>query len=439
VTPGISAFEYAQRRARLADKLPAHSIAILSASETKYRSGAVFYKYYQDADFAYITGFLEPEAVAVIQKNLTDEEPIFHLYVRPKNAKAELWEGARSGIQAAQDVFNGDEVGDVANVRSILNDLIGGAKHVYTDIPTTLPDQRTSFNGRYLNGLAHWKVEGLPKLLRESKEVTLHPLRRTMNELRVVKSPAEIDNMLRAGVASGKAFNKVMASGFTKETDLQTSLEYEILRAGCEGMAYVPVVGSGRNALSIHYVRNDDVIRDQHLVLVDGGGQYGGYVTDITRTWSAAAPGRWSQAQKDLYSAVLEPQKTLVAKCSASQKLSLDDLHSEAENLLKQNFKALGFDVSGDAMNSLFPHHVSHHVGLDVHDAPGYSRKERLVPGNCITIEPGVYVSESDRWPTHFRGMGIRIEDSICIQEDGPLVLTGEAIKEVSIPNGDRG
>lgn len=432
MTPGITALEYAQRRARLARKLPPNSIAILSASDLKYRSGAVFYKYHQDADFSYLTGFLEPEALAVVEKGANNEDAIFHLYVRPKDAKAELWEGARSGIQAAQDVFNGDEVGDVANVHKRLRDLIKSAQHVYVDIPSTLPDQAASFNGKYLSGLAHWKVQELPNLLRGSTSLTTHPLRTTMNELRAIKSEAEIANMLRAGRASGKAFTRTMSRQYTKEADLQASLEYAVYQSGCEGMAYVPVIAGGRNALSIHYVRNDDVFDSSTLVLVDAGGQFGGYITDITRTWPAGSGGRWSQAQKDLYMAVLEPQKKLIGKCRANANLSLDGLHGEAEGLLRNNLKSLGFDVAGDAMSILFPHHVSHHIGLDVHDAPGYSRKTKLVSGNCITIEPGVYVSDSDRWPEHFRGMGIRIEDSICIQDDRPLVLTAEAVKEVS-------
>lgn len=260
-----------------------------------------------------------------------------------------------------------------------------------------------------------------------------------MNELRVKKSEAEVANMLHAGKASGRAFTKTMRQHFTKEADLQAYLEYQIYREGCEDMAYVPVIAGGKNALSIHYVRNDDMLPgsdsrngdESSFVLVDAGGQYGGYITDITRTWPTGPDSKFSKAQQDLYSAVLEPQKKLVAKCYAGANLSLDDLHHEAETSLRHNLKGLGFDVSGDAMGILFPHHVSHHIGLDVHDAPGFSRKVRLEPGMCITIEPGVYVSESDRWPKWFRGMGIRIEDSICVQQHEPLVLTTEAIKEV--------
>lgn len=326
------------------------------------------------------------------------------------------------------------QAGDITNVHKVLPDLIQSARHVYTDIPTTLPDHAASYNGQYLNGLAHWRTQNLPALLRKTDTLTLHPLRKTMNELRVRKSESEVANMLRAGKASGRALTLAMQRQFAGEAALQAYLEYQILQEGCEGMAYVPVVASGTNALSIHYVRNDELFPDDadNFVLVDAGGQYGGYITDITRTWPTRSGNKFSQAQKDLYSAVLEPQKRLVSKCSADANLSLDDLHHEAETSLRSNLKALGFDVSGDAMRILFPHHISHHIGLDVHDAPGFSRRVRLEPGMCVTIEPGVYVPDSDRWPKWYRGMGIRIEDSICVQQQQPLVLTTEAVKEVS-------
>jgi len=168
---------------------------------------------------------------------------------------------------------------------------------------------------------------------------------------------------------------------------------------------------------------------DGHLVLVDAGGEYGGYITDITRTWPVN--GKFSPAQKDLYQAVLNVQRTCVALCRETANVSLDKLHHIAEHGLKDQLKQLGFDLSGTALETLFPHHVGHYIGLDVHDSPGYPRTADLKAGQCITIEPGVYVPNDDRWPRHFRGLGIRIEDSVCIQEEGPLVMTTEAVKEV--------
>jgi intermediate cleaving peptidase 55 len=213
--------------------------------------------------------------------------------------------------------------------------------------------------------------------------------------------------------------------------------------------------------------------------LVDAGAQYGGYITDISRTWPNN--GVFSPAQRDLYLAVLSAQRHAVSLCRENAEATLDKIHSTAERMLKDSLKDLGFDMSGNvssftyasiagefpsvnlimtvqkALVNLFPHHIGHYIGLDVHDSPGYLRSERLEAGMCITIEPyvplllethhytkpaiditnsGIYVPSHDpsgRWPKHFRGMGIRIEDSVCVDKEAPFVLSTEAVKEVSL------
>jgi intermediate cleaving peptidase 55 len=164
-------------------------------------------------------------------------------------------------------------------------------------------------------------------------------------------------------------------------------------------------------------------------VLVDAGGEYGGYVADITRTWPVDKT--FTPAQRDLYTMLLETQKNVVEMCKESANLSLDRLHRITDNMLRDGLKDLGFDVSGRNMEQLFPHHVGHFVGLDVHDAPGHPRTGALVQGNCITIEPGVYVPDDERWPERFRGLAMRVEDSVVIGKDAPEVLTATAAKEI--------
>ena len=431
MTPGITALEYAQRRTRLAAKLPDEAIAIVAASDIKYRTGGVFYEFHQDPDFFYLTGFNEPEALAVIAKSSQEDDHIFHLYVREKDPKAEIWDGARSGTVAARDVFNADETADIATLKDVLPPVINEASQVYTDITTaSTPSVLSHF--LYGSSSSKTRAEGFSTLIDSSKTRSLHPV---LNDLRVIKTPAEISNMRRAGKLSGRAFTQTMrqSSHFYSESALDAYLEYQFRLQGCHSSAFEPVVASGSNALSIHYVRNDALMSKDEFVLVDGGGSYGGYISDITRTWPAN--GRFSAAQKDLYEAVLSVQRTCISLCRADARLSLDRIHEIAEEGLRTNLKSLGFDLSArDAMNTLFPHHLSHYIGLDVHDSAGYSRKNLLEKGNCVTIEPGIYVPKDDgdeRWPQHFRGMGIRIEDSIAVGEESPTLLTAEAVKEV--------
>ncbi|KAI1623695.1 X-Pro aminopeptidase [Exophiala viscosa] len=423
LTPGITAQEYADRRTKLAAALPAKAIAIVAASDIVFRSGSVFYEFHQDPDFFYLTGFNEPEALAVIGKDASGTDHTFHLYVRDKDPKAEIWDGARSGIQAARDVFNADETGNISGIKHILPELVGAASQVYTDI--TNPDPNTSALRRFLYGQSR-KTTEFAELLQSNKISRLRPV---MNDLRAFKSPAEIEVLRRAGKASGRAHTEAMRKAWTREKELDAYLRYRFVANGCDTTAFEPVVAGGQNALGIHYVRNDDILQDDELVLVDGGGKYGGYIADITRTWPVS--GKFTDPQRDLYQAVLNMQRSLISLCRGSANMSLDKLHSIAEDHLSKELKQIGFDMSSKAIEKLFPHHLSHYIGLDVHDSIGYTRKTVLQEGHCITIEPGIYVPDDERWPKHFRNMGIRIEDSVCVQEDSPYVLTTEAVKEV--------
>ncbi|KAF3937008.1 hypothetical protein ABW19_dt0209485 [Dactylella cylindrospora] len=248
--------------------------------------------------------------------------------------------------------------------------------------------------------------------------------------LRSFKSFAEITNMRNAGRISGRAFNETIERRWKTEADLWAFLEYQFRIGGCEKSAYVPVVGGGDNALKIHYTKNDMTLKDGDLVLVDAGGSYGGYVTDITRTWPVN--GKFSDAQRDLYEIVLEVQRKCVGLCREDAKMSLDQLHGIAEDELLAGLRSLGFNITTrDMTSTLFPHHLSHYVGIDVHDCGSYGRNQKLKVGQCVTVEPGIYVPRDDRYPRHFHGMGIRIEDSVCVDETSPIVLSANAAKEV--------
>ncbi|KAL9113839.1 MAG: hypothetical protein Q9227_001973 [Pyrenula ochraceoflavens] len=423
LTPGISALEYAQRRSKLAAKLPKNSIAIVAATDIKYRSNSTFYEFRQDSDFFYLTGFNEPAALAVIGKTSDQNDHTLQLFVREKEEKAEIWEGARSGTQAAIDVFNADEAYDVTRIQDVLPRIVGNASQVYTEL--TQPTPGISSFTRFLYG-AGPQNKAVADVLQSSKVRSLRPV---VNDLRVLKSEAEIRAMRKAGQAAGRAHTKAMAKSFTLEKDLDAFLEYQLRLEGCDSAAFEPVVAGGANALSIHYVRNDDAFRHEELVLVDCGGEYGNYISDITRTWPMN--GRFTGPQHDLYEAVLRCQRSCISMCRESASVTLDQLHDIAETALKDQLKQLGFDMSGGAIQTLFPHHLGHYIGIDVHDTPGYSRGNKLEAGNCVTIEPGLYIPFDDRWPKHFQGLGIRIEDSICVQQEHPYNLTAEAVKEV--------
>ena len=309
--------------------------------------------------------------------------------------------------------------GSIHNLHALLPPIIRSASEVYTD------DARSSsYSSIFKN--QDQSLNAFQNMVRDSK---IKPLKPLMNDLRIIKSEAEIANMRMAGKISGRAFTNAMRRQWTKEKDLGAFLDYDFKIGGCEATAYFPVIAGGKNALRIHYVRNDDILQNGEVVLVDAGGEYGGYITDITRTWPVS--GKFSDPQRDLYEMILRVQRSSVSLCKESSNMTLDNIHQATESGLKDGLKQLGFEMSGNALETLFPHHVGHYVGLDVHDCPGYSRAVPLKTGHVVTVEPGIYVPGDNRWPEHFRGIGIRIEDSVCVQEDSPQILTTEAVKEI--------
>ncbi|KAK9460540.1 peptidase M24, structural domain-containing protein [Lipomyces oligophaga] len=430
ITPGISALEYHERRAALAAKMPLGSIAILVGNEIKTRSGAVFYEFHQNPDFYYLTGFNEPTALAIIEKS-TDDDYTFHMFVQPKNERIELWEGPRTGVQGALDVFNADEAGDIDHAPVYLGRLLKGAKQVFMDYGPG-PSKLAGFFSAAVGNARHATTEAhITELIKKYKipASAVKPLAPLVQSLRAVKSAAEIAVMRTAGRISGRAISWASGEKCKTERELDATLDYGFRRGGCEKSAYVPVVAGGTNALAIHYTRNDNVLHDGDLVLIDAGGQYGGYCADISRAWPVN--GRFTAAQRDLYEAVLSTQKALINRVVAGT--SLESLHAQSVEIFAHEIKQIGFEVSRAVLSEvLYPHYVGHHLGLDVHDVPLTSRRIPLVSGNVITIEPGLYVPENDsRFPEAFRGMGLRIEDNVAVNGHNPVVLSVEAVKEV--------
>lgn len=317
------------------------------------------------------------------------------------------------------------QTGDVNQISRLLSPIISTASKIYTNFSTE--PKPKSFFSRFLNDNSP-KAEGLTKIF-ESRSIL--PLRDIIHGVRNLKSDAEIANMRKVGQASGRAYTDAMRQSWTTEKDLAAFMDYKFKMNGCDGPAYIPVVAGGQNGSIIHYTRNDLPLKAGEMVMVDAGGEYGGYITDITRVWPISST--FTGAQKDLYNAVLATQRHCISLCRANASVSLDGLHDIAEADLKDQLKQLGFDMSGKALEILFPHHLSHYIGLDVHETPGQSRKTSLQARQCVAIEPGIYVPDTDDFPAHFRGMSVRVEDSVCVQDEHPLVLTTEAVKEVCI------
>lgn len=440
LTPGISAAEYYHRRLELALKLPEKSAAVLVGNRVQHSSGAVFYNFQQNNDLYYLSGWLEPDLVIVIEKiaaNNDENDVVFHMIVPPKNPASELWEGAKLGLEGAYDYFNADEVAPIGRVDSYLRSIIERNEVIYYDTQSMGPGG--SKFGSFFDFTAKGHLATINEMLRLTRAL-VRPLKSVVAELRSLKSESEVKVMHKAGQISSRAINTAMAkvglgNPFKTEKTLARYLEYAFVRGGCDREAYIPVVASGKNALTIHYTRNDDLLYEDETVFVDAGGKLGGYCADISRTWPNSARG-FSEAQKDIYQVVLNANKVCIGQCSENAGMSLHNLHELAVMTLTQELRQIaGFEhVSrAEVARDLFPHYIGHHLGLDLHDIPSVSRNARLKKGNVVTIEPGLYIPQDSRWPKHFHGIGMRVEDDIAVGKTPSdiLNLTSLCVKEV--------
>jgi len=200
---------------------------------------------------------------------------------------------------------------------------------------------------------------------------------------------------------------------------------------GARRPAYVPVVASGPNSLVLHYTRNDQIIEEGELVLIDAGCEHHGYASDITRTFPAS--GTFSPPQRDLYSAVLATQKQMISLCSETAGYSQQDLHHRSCEILKTELNQVGFNLGkeGDLERVLFPHNLGHHIGIDLHESAHIARAAPLKAGMVITIEPGVYVPPTANFPKFFHSLGIRIEDVVVVGATHSTILSVSAPKEI--------
>ncbi|KAM9937614.1 hypothetical protein OXX80_002851 [Metschnikowia pulcherrima] len=444
LTPGISALEYYNRRLALAKEMPAKSAAILVGNQVQHSSGSVFYHFEQDTDLYYLTGWLSPDSVAVLEKvsdNGTDEDVVLHMLVPPKNAATDLWEGDKNGLEGAYDYFNADEVGDVNRVEPYLREILKRNETIFFDTKNRGPIGNGGVSGKFASffSLSSNSRHSTIRSVLESLNKSVRPLKPILAQHRSVKSEAEIRVMHKAGQISSRAINTAIAkvgsaAPFNSEKVLAKYLEYAFVKGGCDREAYIPVVASGENALTLHYTRNDDLLYRDETVFIDAGGKLGGYCADISRAWPNSPHG-FSDPQKDIYNVVLSANKKCISECFAHNH-SLQSLHELAVTTLLQGLRDLpgmSHVTRSDVTRDLFPHYIGHHLGLDLHDVPSVSRTAQLVPGNLVTVEPGLYIPQDDKWPRHFQGIGVRVEDDIAVGKTASESrnLTSLCVKEV--------
>ncbi|KAM9229836.1 xaa-Pro aminopeptidase 3 isoform 4-T5 [Dugong dugon] len=375
VTPGLSQVEYALRRHKLMSLIQKEAqgqrgtdqTVVLLSNPTYYMSNDIPYTFHQDNNFLYLCGFQEPNSILVLQslpgKQLPSHKAM--LFVPRRDPSRELWDGPRSGTDGAVALTGVDEAYPLEEFQHLVPKLRAETNTVWYD---WMRPPHAQLHSEYMQPLTEAKARSRNKV---------QAVQQLVQRLRLIKSPAEIEQMQNAGKLTSQ---------------------------------------------------------DGEMVLLDGGCESNCYVSDITRTWPVN--GRFTAPQAELYEAVLEIQSACLTLCSPGS--SLENIYSMMLTLIGQKLKELG--IVNNKKNDAFkaarkycPHHVGHYLGMDVHDTPDMPRSLPLQPGMVITVEPGIYIPEDDRdAPERFRGLGIRIEDDVVVTQDSPLILSADCPKEMS-------
>lgn len=426
----MSSISYLARRQRLMAAMVENAVALVPAASLKIRSRDTHFRFRQDSDFWYLSGFDEPDALIVLVPGRQHGEAI--LFCAEPDPKTALWEGEQVGPERAVSDYGFDDAFPLDDIDDILPGLMEGREHVYYSVGLK-PD----FDHRVLGILAHLRQHASSLSLAPGDLIDLH---RLLHEQRLIKDAAELEIMRKAAditIAGHKAAMHAAAPG-VYEYQLEAELQYVFARHGARDQAYAPIVGSGPNACILHYDKNSRRMCDGELVLIDAGCEYEMYAADVTRTFPVN--GRFSPEQTAVYNIVLQAQQAAIEQLHVG--LPWQASHDASVRVITEGLLELGVLrgrvedlIEVKAYQPFYMHRVGHWLGLDVHDVGDYQQEGRwrdLQAGMVTTVEPGIYIAADcaevhERW----RGIGIRIEDDVLIGENGPEVLTQQAPKTI--------
>ena len=411
---------YSSRRQILLDTI-GDGVAIVPTAPERIRNRDSHHPYRFDSYFWYLTGFPEPEAVAVL---VGGKEPRSILFCREKNEEREVWDGFRHGPAAARDAFGFDEAFPIAELEQRLPDLLANRDTVWHAL-----GHDSAWDAKIVAALNTVRAQ-----TRAGKRAPaqLRDLREPLDRMRLIKDAHELEIMHRAAAITAAGHVRAMRASRPglAEYELEAELSYEFRKRGANGHSYSPIVAGGANACVLHYVENDKLLADNTLVLIDAGCELAGYAADITRTFPVN--GRFTGPQRDAYEIVLAAQTAAIAAIRPGAPFSA--YHDAALRVLVQGMVDLGLlagDVDGlvesEAYKPFYMHRTGHWLGLDVHDAGEYKSGDEwiaLAPGMTLTVEPGLYIRPAAGVPAHLHGIGIRIEDDVLDTPAGCEVYT---------------
>ena len=425
--------EFQNRRNNLVDIL-GDGIAIISNSDESSRNRDCDYPFRSDSYFHYLSGFPEPEAVILI---VGGNQPRSIIFCKPKDENKEIWNGYIYGPEEAAKQFQFDEAYSLNEIDKIAPRILKNYipnKNIYC-IPSAIP---SNSGIKTILNIQSWTNK-------KNAKNDFCDLSKILDSMRRLKSEGEISIMQKSANIAAQAH--IHAMNITRPGKYEYQIEGEILNQfvqnGARYPAYSSIVASGNNACTLHYVKNNSILNNGDLLLIDAGCELESYASDITRTYPIN--GKFSSAQKDIYQIVLNAQKEAIKKVAPGN--YFDEPHSAAiEQIVNGLIDLKILKASRDEVfekelyKEFFMHRTSHWLGLDVHDAGQYfddplkgenSKPIKFQDSNVLTVEPGCYIKPNSNVPKEFWGIGIRIEDDVLVTPSGHKVLSENAPKEI--------
>lgn len=404
------------------------SVAIIPSAREATRSNDTAYRFRQDSDFLYLTGFEEPEAIAVIAPQ---GEHKYTMFLRPRDPEREIWDGRRAGLEGAKSEFGADESFAIVEFDEKLHDILDGAEKLYYRLGVN-----SDLDDTIIRQIA--RMRALNRKPIHPPQTIIDPAT-IIHEMRVLKSDDEIELMQRAADIAAEAHCEAMraARAGMKEYEVEALIELIFKRRGAAAPAYTSIIGAGANATVLHYINNDGELRDGDLLLIDAGAEYKGYASDITRTFPIN--GRYSKPQRDIYDLVLKAQMACVELVRPGT--THDQLKAHSIEVLTEGLIELGLLqgkpeklIQEKRYEKFYMHGLGHMLGIDVHDVGRYyfdKESRALEPGVVMTVEPGLYIAPDTKdVPAEYLGIGVRIEDDVLCTANGPRVLTNKVPKQ---------
>ena len=410
---------FKNNRKNFSNRIKKNSIAIFHSSDEFPRNGDQTFPFRQNSDFFYLTGISQEKSILILAPHYPDPKLREVLFLIETNEVIAIWEGHKFTIQEAEDISGIANIKWLNSFDSVLQELMSWTENVYLNFNEYI---------KYSNEVPSRDLRFAEDM--EKKNPAHNYLRSApiLHELRTIKSPIEIELMRKAIDITENAFIRILKfiKPGVKEFEIQAEMEYEFIRNRANGMAYPPIIGSGKNSCVLHYIDNNDECKDNDLLLMDFGAEYANYAADITRT--IPVNGKFTERQKECYEAVLRVHKKAIQLLAPGN--TIEKVNAEVNKMMEKEMIGLNLFTKNeiknqDAENPLFKkyfmHGTSHYLGLDVHDVG--KKHKKFEEGMVLTCEPGIYIREEN--------IGIRIENDILISNEGPVNLSENIPVEV--------